>query len=388
MKLLVLIIAGIILLFPVLLKAQSSQVIEGRSFTVASEQVHPGLQYLHYQADTSAGLPLDIHLLKVDLNQITIQPALAMDQVIGQETVSSMVQRNGALAGINGGFSFSNNPWNIFHGAPRDLLIIEGEVISEPYKTRSSFGIVNTNEGQIPIIDQLQLNTYLIANKDTLKIDGINRIRDSAEIILYTPSFHRTTLTENNGTEILFEKEKVKSIEQNQGSAIIPLHGYVVSVDEAASNELEKIDLQKGTKANIQYNFSSLQHPSGKVNIAKSSYVTAGPALIQEGAPIDNLTSEQIPVSFDTTRHPRTAIGISEDKKTLWLMVVDGRQPNLSMGMSLTEVKAFMQHLGAYEAYNLDGGGSSTMVIGSKIINSPSDPNERRRCDALLLFEK
>ena len=81
-------------------------------------------------------------------------------------------------------------------------------------------------------------------------------------------------------------------------------------------------------------------------------------------------------------------MGISKDKKTLYLVVVDGRQPGYSMGMSLDGLSNFFTWLGVWEAYNLDGGGSSTMVINNEIINSYSDSRERRRCDALLLFNR
>jgi len=74
-------------------------------------------------------------------------------------------------------------------------------------------------------------------------------------------------------------------------------------------------------------------------------------------------------------RHPRTAVGLSEDKQTLYLVVVDGRQPNYSEGATLPELAQILLNAGAYDAINLDGGGSSTIVIDEngtpKILNSP-----------------
>ncbi len=76
-------------------------------------------------------------------------------------------------------------------------------------------------------------------------------------------------------------------------------------------------------------------------------------------------------------RHPRTAVGLSRDSRTLYMMVIDGRSSN-SIGVNLTELAQQMHSIGAYNAVNLDGGGSTAMwVQGTGIVNSPSDGSER-----------
>jgi uncharacterized protein YigE (DUF2233 family) len=81
--------------------------------------------------------------------------------------------------------------------------------------------------------------------------------------------------------------------------------------------------------------------------------------------------------------HPRTAVGVSQDGRYLFLTVVDGRQPGLSEGMSLVELAEWMtQQLGCWDAMNLDGGGSTTMVMrnpdaSARIVNSPSGGVQR-----------
>ncbi|MDB4995522.1 MAG: hypothetical protein JWM74_2954, partial [Myxococcaceae bacterium] len=87
-----------------------------------------------------------------------------------------------------------------------------------------------------------------------------------------------------------------------------------------------------------------------------------------------------------TTRNPRTAVGLSQDKKTLILMVVDGRS-TASAGMTCTEVAAQMKSFGAFDAINLDGGGSTTMYLrGTGIVNKPSDGAERTVGNHLGIF--
>lgn len=79
--------------------------------------------------------------------------------------------------------------------------------------------------------------------------------------------------------------------------------------------------------------------------------------------------------------HPRTAVGISSDGHWLWLMVVDGRQPGYSLGATLHDLAAWLQILGASEGINLDGGGTTTMVIegtdgAAEILNRPIHRNQ------------
>jgi exopolysaccharide biosynthesis protein len=86
--------------------------------------------------------------------------------------------------------------------------------------------------------------------------------------------------------------------------------------------------------------------------------------------------------------HPRTAVALSADRKVMWWVVVEGRQPTVS-GLSLYDLTSVIQRLGATWAINLDGGGSSGMVINGKLVNNrPSDePVERKVANSLGIIE-
>ena len=86
---------------------------------------------------------------------------------------------------------------------------------------------------------------------------------------------------------------------------------------------------------------------------------------------VDGELEPQAPDKFNTTRHPRTAVGKRSDG-TVIFVVVDGRLPEAS-GVSTTELSLIMSWLGCRDALNLDGGGSSTMVFDGNIVNHPSD---------------
>ncbi|HEY6707324.1 MAG TPA: phosphodiester glycosidase family protein [Actinomycetota bacterium] len=84
-------------------------------------------------------------------------------------------------------------------------------------------------------------------------------------------------------------------------------------------------------------------------------------------------------------RNPRTAVGATADGRLL-IVTVDGRQPGHSVGMSLRELAELFVRLGARSAINLDGGGSTTMVLDGTIVNRFSDAQERRVPTALLVL--
>lgn len=96
------------------------------------------------------------------------------------------------------------------------------------------------------------------------------------------------------------------------------------------------------------------------------------------------------PVAEDplcSARHPRTAVGLSADSKKLYMAVIDGRQPGLSVGMTCGEVGNLMKEVGAHFAINFDGGGSATMYMqNAGIVNHPSDGSERTVANHLAVL--
>lgn len=120
------------------------------------------------------------------------------------------------------------------------------------------------------------------------------------------------------------------------------------------------------------------------------------PLLIQNGEKIGDFTSEKTLDTFLTARHARTALGLLPNGNWVFV-VVDGKQPELSLGMSMRELADFMEDLGCIEALNLDGGGSSTFVYEAQVINQPTgdgDANDenvrvlRPVSDAILIMPK
>lgn len=122
---------------------------------------------------------------------------------------------------------------------------------------------------------------------------------------------------------------------------------------------------------------------------AKASHAISGAGLLMlDGRELTDWAEERIAAGFDTTRHPRTIIGIDADG-AIWLVTVDGRNPSLSLGMSFTELQRLSKRLGLRSVLNLDGGGSTTMWVDGRIVNHPSDPEGPRKVsDAILVLPR
>jgi exopolysaccharide biosynthesis protein len=109
------------------------------------------------------------------------------------------------------------------------------------------------------------------------------------------------------------------------------------------------------------------------------------PQLIKNGKIDITWEQEKAGRSFVEMRHPRTAVAKLRDGKFL-MITVDGRQPGVSVGMTLQELADYLLSLGAIDAMNLDGGGSTTMFLDGRVVNTPSDrEGERKVGDAILV---
>lgn len=113
-----------------------------------------------------------------------------------------------------------------------------------------------------------------------------------------------------------------------------------------------------------------------------------GPALVEDGQAVDGIDEVEVDTNFGNHsiqgEQPRTAVGVIDDNHLVFV-VVDGRSEGYSRGATLPELAEIMRDLGAQTAYNLDGGGSSTMVFNGEVVNQPSNGGERGTSDILYV---
>jgi exopolysaccharide biosynthesis protein len=107
--------------------------------------------------------------------------------------------------------------------------------------------------------------------------------------------------------------------------------------------------------------------------------------LVAGGTAVADWAPEQTVDAFRTDRHPRTVIGVDGERR-IWLIAVDGRHPDVSVGMSFAELQRMCVALGLRDALNLDGGGSTTLVVNGQVVNRPSDvTGPRAVSDAIVV---
>lgn len=375
-------------------------------FSQDFKTVHDGVEYAEVTRKLGDD-PVKINLLRLDLKKVRLDVHHALDAAIGTETTSSIAKRKGAVAAINAGFFRLDT--SIFAGDAANTLVIDGEVLSESTGDRIALEIVNTeSESEVSVGRHKGRILYRFEGSNLpLEFSGVNRERKKDEVVLYTPKFGVSSQTPVNGTEILLasckpenksEKASIicKSVEvkENSGNNAIPENGFVVSTSEG-NFEIKNIFLkslksQAGSKTKSKRVF--IFHHTGyrkNVLISKRNQDVVGglPQLIKNGKIDISWEQEKAGRTFVENRHPRTAIAKMKDGKFL-MITVDGRQPGVSVGMDLNELAGYLLEIGAMDAMNLDGGGSTTMFLDGKVVNKPSGTSERQVSDAILVTRR
>ena len=167
------------------------------------------------------------------------------------------------------------------------------------------------------------------------------------------------------------------------GATPIPASGAVLSATGATASRLLAAASRRGAVVQVITRLGEWTTPPRVV-------VGGWPRVVRSGTNVgggSDSTEGTFP-RFSAARHPRSAVGFTRDSSLALFVVVDGRRP-WSVGMSLSELGAAMLALGAWDAMNLDGGGSSTLWIRGSVVNYPSDPaGERAVGNALFILER
>jgi len=323
--------------------------------------------------------PTAVYLLRLDAARVRLASLHARDEIMGLETVDSIANRHGAIAAINGGF------FNTKNGEPVSVLKEAGELVSDAPAAKGAV-IIHAPPGGKTDLDFDQLSVHLAltiksaAGDRVVPIDGVDTTRARGKLMLYTPSYHADTDTAGNGTEWVLRGRplKVTDVRRDLGRTPIPRDGAVLSfggLDPAEPLAL----LKAGVRVEIRTTWTSTQGTSSKRLDDADTIVNGAGLLRRKAVLVDNwVQAESLSATnFINTRHPRTLIGVDR-KGAIWMAVIDGRQPAYAVGMQFSDLERLCDRLQLTDALNLDGGGSSTMVVKGKIVNKPSDANGPR----------
>lgn len=354
------------------------------------ERVADGV--LLYRLTSAAPLgvpgPIAVQVLRLDPAKVTLQSVLANDRVVSLETVPEMAARTGAIAAINAGFFVVRN------GDPAGLLEVGDELVSETSLKRGAVGIIRQPGRRTRLLfDRVAAEvTVRFSTGDephAVSIDGVDTTRVRGRLMMYTPRYGHDSDTAPTGIEwqIAGKPARVTARRANAGKSAIPRDGVVLSyggtVLPAALDRLEE-----GQEVALETSFQTSlgTHPDSWVEAV--DIVGGAGLLIHRGGRVTDWSEERLRDGFAAERHPRTLIGASANG-TIWLVTVDGRNAQQSVGMTFAELQTLAEGLDLSYALNLDGGGSTTMVVKGRIVNQPSDPTGPRKVsDGLVVVER
>src|SRR5260221_7705120 len=176
-----------------------------------TEVLAPGIEHIQiirgYKSEKEATGPWFINMLRIDLSKARLRLVHAMDEAVGLETVSSMAARYGALAAVNSGYFRTTGT---YRGDSVGVEVLDGKILSESNNARAAVGVIDRAGRQELIFGHVKFAGQVIgSSKATHAINGLNRPRADDELIVFTPEFHRTTLTEPNGLELIVRRGQV-----------------------------------------------------------------------------------------------------------------------------------------------------------------------------------
>ena len=328
-----------------------------------------GLAYTFWQDDMS-GLPVRIYALTLAPDsRYELRPFSGAGAVNGRGRLARAVAANGARAAVNAcyfdtdGWVIGNCKWNgSFFGVddtPRSAFIVDKEGKASIQKDLSYMGTVTLPDGR------------------TLMIKGLNRQRITDDLVLFNRNYAGSTRTNEHGREVRVSRGLATEVSA-KGNMRLDRDSLVLSGHGANADALARV--RRGDRVAIAQTLGSRLADEARL------VVGGGPLLVEKG--VVNVRSREESMASDIAygRAPRTGVGVKADG-TVLLMVVDGRS-QYSAGMSLKEFATYLKRFGAVSAVNLDGGGSSEMVLDGKIMNRPSDGSERPVSIGLGIFRK
>lgn len=327
-----------------------------------------------------------VMVTKVDLNNpyVEVKPVYGTaGKLTERQTVTQMARETGAVAAINADFFNMSK-----RGAPFGIVMKDQELVSSMGLISYWYSLGLTGD-KTAMIEKFGFGGKVTAPSGAVySLQGVNkeeynpsegRKSHQNQLNLYTPSFGKTSLGAISGyqdvVEVLFVDNVAKEVRVNQPGFYIPYNGYVLWGHGAAGAFLKQ-NFPVGATAAVEY-----QTTPQNLNLEQA--VGGNVLLVNQGKA---LTSFQADKSI-TSINSRTAVGVSQDGKTLYMVTIDA-----SKGVYLDELAKIMAELGSYRAVNFDGGGSTTLatrMLGethASLSNRPSGGVERRVPTGLAVY--
>lgn len=381
------------------------------------------------------GFKHHIHLIQADIGANGIYPKVlkAHNHNTGLEKLHGIVERINntnmeiVLGAVNANF------WRAGTHYPIGPTVIDGEIVELP--THKSWSSVFFDYENKPYIDNFYLSGNLLRGNRAYSIGNVNRRRDTNGIVIYNRysgdfipyissvniaaeinsqldeirqelTFSDSTETEIDSVSLIRELIETKQLANsefrifkascnyisgpgvnketkavvtavNRGGMTMPLNGFIVSFGlDYLEKDLPKIGdtIAVRFETNIHKSIQFFNSISGTPRLVRNGI--AGHEAQKEGSTGRRFISSQL---------PRTAIGVDRTKNVLFLVAVEATsRGEKKAGATLSNLAEIMRKIGAYDAMNLDGGGSSIMLIDNMNVLLPNQPNVGRRISTAI----
>lgn len=357
--------------------------------------IAPGIEYREFYLEG----PNHIYVARMqrDEPQVTLETGIAQGKLSGGlETVHEMAarydqainfwgetwgRRNQVVVAINGSY------YDPESGVPTSGQVQSGWYAKRFDEQHSVSGFAWTLDRQafiggciVHLPEKQQITT--LRSGDTQPFDGVNVPRGEDELIIYTPQYDATTLTDDKGVEVSVELSRpllilplpamitgtVREVSVGEGSMLIPFDHVVLSASGGAGEALQdsvRIGDVVGISQEMRHLEPDCRNPQPVSWEKTYAGLGSGFVFLRDGVvqAIDDLGA--------VLRSPRTAVVFNE--RYIFFIVVDGRDHFQSQGMSIVELAVFARNtLGAVWGAALDGGGSSTMIVNGELKNKPN----------------
>ena len=337
-----------------------------------AQHLSSGVEHENILRFTTSGW-WNINIISVDLKDeyTELKGLINPSGIPSRDKVTTLVNKHNAVAGVNGDY-FNYAPLPSAMGS----LINNGEVISSPVERAyalPSFFLTQDNIGGVEYFDR-NIIVSNITNGQQVLVNTLNKVdKDFSTVTLLNNHWGPKSLGSrfhNNLTEVLVVNDVVHEVRKGGAAFDIPTsNGFVLAVRGehlASLNVNDKVSLQVETTPNIE-----------DIKFA----VGGGSIILKNGElSLTNIISKG--------NEPRTGIAVNKDNTKLMLVTIDGRDSSFK-GVSQELFGAILRDLGAHNAMNLDGGGSTAMAIKpvgdekSQLVNKPSDGGERSVVNAV-----
>ena len=332
--------------------------------------------------------PWAVHVLDIDRaacwSPVAVKGGLSAEGRTRTSTLTGSVANTATLVagGVNADFFLFDPP-----GVPTGAHVNGGAVVTGP-GARPVFAL--DQNGQ-PWIGTLTVSGAAVSGSDSFSIDSWNRIAVNG-LTWFDARYGPAVDTLWNSVRIVISDRRgtVQDIDSARVRTPIPASGGVLVIGPRAPEGIRQ-RIVDAARTRRQFDVAVRLLP-----IQAREAIGGFPVLVRDSVEVPGLDSAGAP-NFAPVRHPRTIIGVAARGRRLLLITIDGRQPGYSAGTTNRESAAVALALGATEAINLDGGGSTAMAVARyrndsmtvDVVNRPSDPQgERAVGNALVVIRQ